>query len=252
MDCWLAAAPDAGAAPVVLVLQEAFGVNGHIKDVCRRLAEEGFVALAPELYHRQGQHLRFDYSDKAGFLGQLGALSNESIATDLRACLDFLPDLPTADPARVFCLGFCLGGFSALLASVRLPLSGAVSFYGAGVVRERDGIGYSPFLEELGEATCPLLLFFGERDVSIPEADRRALARCLEQGSVAHEILVFEGANHGFFCDERKVYHPAAAREAWAKTLDWLWELAAADKGQGEMERGPFAEDTLDTDRPLV
>lgn len=214
--------------PVVIVLQEAFGVNAHIKDICGRFAQAGYVAMAPELFHREGKHLHFEYSDKTGFLSQMEKLSNKSLLEDVRETMNFLHSLPDVDKKNVFTVGFCMGGFTSLLAATELTLRGAVAFYGAGVVHAREGIGYRPFLEKLPHVRCPLLLFYGEEDVSIPEADRHAMRAVLDEAHVPHEMIVFGGADHGFFCDERKVFDPKAASVAWKKTLSWMESLKSS------------------------
>lgn len=211
--------------PVVIVFQEAFGVNGHIRSICQRLAQEGFLAIAPELYHRQGKHLQFDYSDKSGFLSQMEKLSNTFLLEDTRATLEFLKSIPSADLQNVFTLGFCMGGFTSLLSATEFPLRGAVSFYGAGVVRERPGIGLKPFVSALSQSKAPLLMFFGEEDVSISESDRSAIHSVLSETHISHEMVVFGQADHGFFCDERKTFHHASATRAWEKTIFWLNHL---------------------------
>jgi carboxymethylenebutenolidase len=218
-------APEGGRHPVVIVLQEAFGVNHHIKDVCHRFAEQGFVALAPEIYHRKGHHITVPYSEREKIMPLLGTLTNDDLISDVRDVISFLPDLPNVDSSKVFTVGFCVGGFASLLCATELPLTGAISFYGGGVVRPREGFQIHPFLDKLGEVKTPLLLFFGEEDASIPESDRFEIRRVLDENHVPHEMIVFGEADHGFFCDERKTYHAKSSREAWAKTLDWIKRL---------------------------
>lgn len=213
-------------SPVVIVLQEAFGVNPHIKDVCRKLSQEGFLALAPELYHRTEKHLVIDYGEKDRIYPQLAKLSNKNILEDLQSVLDFLTELPTAEKENVFVLGFCIGGFAALLAATSLPLKGCISFYGAGVVRKREGIGVDPILKELSGSKCPLLLFYGEKDVSIPAADRYAIQAVLDDAHIPHTLQVFSDADHGFFCAERKVYHQPSSELAWERTLHFLKDIS--------------------------
>lgn len=219
------AAPPGEKVPVVIVIQEVFGVNDHIKNICRRLAEEGYLAMAPEIFHRTGTHITAPYGNREAIMPLLGQLTNEDLIADISAVISFLPELPNADHTRVFTLGFCVGGFASLLAPTKLNLNGAISFYGAGVVRPREGIKLTPFVEELSQVKCPLLMFFGEEDVSIPESDRFEIRRVLDENHVPHELFVFGGADHGFFCDERKTFHPESAARAWKKTLSWMDNL---------------------------
>lgn len=211
--------------PVVIVIQEIFGVNSHIKDVCRRFAREGYIAIAPEIFHRQGHHITAGYTEREAIMPLLRMISNDELVSDIRAVMNFLPELPNADTSKVFTVGYCVGGFAALLASTELPISGAVSFYGAGIVRPREGLKLFPFVEKLSETKCPLLLFFGEQDISITEGDRFELRRVLDENHVPHEMIVFGAADHGFFCDQRRTYHPESAKISWEKTLEWLRRL---------------------------
>ena len=219
------AAPEGKKCPVIIVLQEIFGVNSHIKDVCRRLAKEGFLAMAPEVFHREGNHITADYTERELIMPLFRLLTNESLISDVRDVINFLPKLASADIEKIFTLGFCVGGFAAVLAATELPLKGAVSFYGAGVVRPREGLKIGPYLDKLQEIKCPLLLFYGEKDVSIPESDRFELRRVLDKNHIPHEMVVLSHADHGFFCDERRTYHQGSAAEAWKKTLEWLRSL---------------------------
>lgn len=225
MDIFTCAPEGDQKLPVVVVLQEAFGVNHHIKNVCQRLAKEGFFVLAPELYHRVERHLTVSYTDRDKIFPLLQDLSNAKLLRDLEATIHFVWNLPRADIRNVFTLGFCMGGFTSLLAAIHFPLKGAISFYGSGVVSNRKGIGLSPILNELTGSKAPLLLFFGESDASIPESDRFAIRRVLDEAHVPHGMQVFGEADHGFFCDERKTYNQAAAKAAWKKALEWMRQL---------------------------
>lgn len=211
--------------PVVIVIQEIFGVNHHIKDICLRFARAGYIAIAPEIFHRKGKHITADYTEREAIMPLLRMISNDDLVSDIRAVMNFLPELPNADASKVFTVGYCVGGFAALLSATELPISGAVSFYGAGIVRKRDGLKLNPFVEKLSESKCPLLLFFGEKDISISEADRFEIRKILDENHVPHEMIVFGAADHGFFCDQRRTYHPESAKISWEKTLEWLRKL---------------------------
>lgn len=222
------AAPESagGKLPVMIVIQEIFGVNHHIKEVCRRFAREGCLAVAPEIFHRQGQHLTAPYGDREAIRPLLSSLTNETLISDVRDVMNFLSELPSADLRGVFTVGFCVGGFASVLAATELPLAGAISFYGAGVVRPREGILLRPYLDKLPDVKCPLLLFYGEKDASIPEEDRFEIRRVLDENHVPHEMIVYGEADHGFFCDERKSYAHDAAVDAWKKALAWTEKLS--------------------------
>jgi carboxymethylenebutenolidase len=225
MDIYVAAPETHSKQAVIIVLQEAFGVNSHIKDICQRFSQEGYLAVAPELFHRSARHLQIDYTDRKAFLPLLGELSNDDLLADIDSTIDFLQDLPSADTSQIFTIGFCMGGFASLLAATKFDLSGSISYYGAGVSRAREGIGLMPFTDNFSEITCPLLLFFGAGDASINQEDREKMKKALDKNSLQYEMEVFPGCDHGFFCDARKTFNQAFASESWKKTLQWLKDI---------------------------
>jgi len=206
----------------VLVLQEAFGVNAHILRVCERLAAAGYLAAAPELFHRTGRGVQFSYGDFEKVRPILGQLTNDKLLTDVRAAHEFLAGRPDVDPRRIAVIGFCLGGFATALAACHLHVAAAVSFYGGGLARARPGIGLTPLLEDLGNLSSPTLFIFGEKDQSIPPADVEAVRARLPAVGQPHEIIVYPDAGHGFCCDERPSYHAATAQAAWIRAAQWL------------------------------
>jgi carboxymethylenebutenolidase len=217
MDAYLARPTTQG--PGVVVIQEAYGVNEHIRDVCDRLAAAGYAALAPEIYHRRGAHLSVPYDTPAPAMAELALLTNDGLETDLAAALECLRGEDGVDPARVGLLGFCVGGFAAFLGACRLDPAATVAFYGGGIVRAREGMALEPVLAEADAIDTPLLCLFGSEDTSIPMADVEAIRQRLGVGC---EVHVYEGAKHAFFNDRRQNFHPAAAADAWKRTLDWF------------------------------
>lgn len=222
MAGFFALPPGGEECPGVVVLQEAFGVNDHIRDVCRRLAAEGCAALAPELYHRAGPHRVFDYGDFGAVRPLLNDLSNDGLETDLEAAIGFLRGEPRVEKSLVSAVGFCVGGFVAFLTACRTDVAASVCFYGGGIVRRRPGARMTPLLAEAGRIRCPVLGLFGGDDASIPAEDVAALSDRLAALGKPAEIVTYPGAGHGFFCDRRDSYRPEAAKEAWRRTLAWL------------------------------
>jgi carboxymethylenebutenolidase len=211
----------ADRAPALIVAQEAFGVNGHIKEVCRRFAREGYVALAPDLYHRSGELLTYGYDDPAR-REPFSALTNAGITSDIEAALAHLATLPAADRNRAGIVGYCVGGFVAFLAACRTDVATAVCFYGGGIVNRREGLKLEPVLTEADMIKVPILCLFGEKDTSIPPEEVRAIEASLARQPREHEVVVYPGAGHGFFCDERAAYDRDAAEDAWRRTRAWL------------------------------
>ncbi len=218
------AAPAARGTPRrgVVLLHEAYGVNAHVLRLCDRLAAAGYVAAAPELFHRSGAARSFGYEDFASARPILTALTNDQIVSDARAAVGFLAARSDVNRRQLVALGFCLGGFAAALAACHLPLAAAVAFYGGGLTRQRPGFALRPLLDDLAGLGCPALFIFGADDENIPPADIETLRRRLEALGKPHEIVVYPGARHGFFCEDRKSYNVTAAESAWKKTRAWL------------------------------
>ncbi len=222
MDAWLVAPASPGPHAALVVVQEAFGVNAHIRDVCRRFAAAGYVALAPEIFHRAGTGIEIPYADMPPAMVQLALLTNAGLEQDLAAALAHLRESRDVDAARVGVVGFCVGGFAAFLAASRLDPAATVSLYGGGIVRPRPGLALTPLLDEADGIRAPLLCLFGSEDGGIPPADVEAIRARIDGLAEPHEVVVYEGAKHAFFCDMRPAYHPTAAQAAWERTLAWF------------------------------
>jgi carboxymethylenebutenolidase len=210
-----------GPFPALVIAMEAFGVNTHIQDVCRRFAREGYAALAPDMYHRTGRMLTYAYDDPKR-REAFSALTNAGIETDVKAALAHLGGAAKVDAGRIGIIGFCVGGFMAFLAACRTNVATAVCFYGGGIVNLREGLKLEPLLSEADNIKVPILCLFGEKDTSIPPAEVEAIRKRLAMQPREHEVFVYPGAEHGFFCDERGSFKPDAAADAWQRTLRWL------------------------------
>ena len=201
--------------PVVIVLQEAFGVNHHIRAVCDRLSDEGFIAAAPELFHREGRHLEVAYSDRDKIMSLLKKLTNDSILSDVRETINFLEREMGIDTRKMNTLGFCVGGFASTLCATKLSVNKMVSFYGAGMVHSREGIGLKPIINSLKEIKSPCLFFYGEQDSSISPEERELIKQKLKESKVKFEMKSFPSSGHGYFCDERGSYNAEDAKSSW-------------------------------------
>lgn len=222
MDIFVAAPSGTTKAPVVIVIMEAFGVNAHIQDVCNRLADEGFLAAAPDIYHRFGRRIEVPYGERKDIMPLLGRLTNDAIIKDVRNTINFLEDVAAADTKTVHTLGFCVGGFCSVLAATKLNIKKMISFYGGGMVRHREGISLTPILDEMKSIKSKCLFFFGGKDASITDEDIKAIESKLESSKVSFEVDIFPLSDHGFFCNERKSYNEQDARTAWEKSLKFL------------------------------
>ena len=221
MDAYQVVLDGASKAPAILVMMEAFGVNSHIRDICRRFAREGYVALAPDMYHRTGKMLTYAYDDPKR-REPFSVITNAGIESDIRAALAHLGGLPQVDAQRIGVVGFCVGGFMAFLAACRTDVATAICFYGGGIVNPREGLKLEPLLSEADRIKVPVLCLFGDKDASIPPSDVKAIRARLGMQPREHEVIVYPGAEHGFFCDERPSYKADAAADAWQRTVRWL------------------------------
>jgi carboxymethylenebutenolidase len=196
--------------PAVIVVQEWWGLNDHIKDVARRFAAEGYVAIAPDLYSRfQNEVVPNTNPKRAGEL--MGRLKQEDGLNDLNATVAYLKSVPEVDPGRIGVTGFCMGGsYALMLPCVNNEIKAAVPFYGQ--VPNPD--------TPLQKLACPVLYIYGEEDGWITKADVQRLAAALKKYNKPGEIKTYPGAPHAFFNDTRKdVYKPAEAKDAWTRTL---------------------------------
>jgi carboxymethylenebutenolidase len=221
LHCFIPDAPP-GRLPAIIVLQEAFGVNPHMKRVCRRIAEAGYAAFSPELFHRSGRGLEFGYDEFPRIRPIFAALTNAMILEDLQAAYAHVAKRPDVDPARIASWGFCMGGWASAFAACELPLAAAVSFYGGGMVNPRPGIGFTPILDRFSSIGCPLLLVYGGLDQGIPPADIEAVKARLTSLGKEFEVEIYPDGGHGFFCEDRAAYERPSAEAAWTRATGWL------------------------------
>jgi carboxymethylenebutenolidase len=219
MRMYVARPAGAAAARGLLVMQEAFGVNAHIRDVTERFAREGFLAVAPELYHRTGAGFEGRYDDFGSAEVHLKGLRDPNLEADFRAAYDWLRANGLASSCPIAAIGFCMGGRAAVLAGITLPLECAVSFYGGGIAPNPRTPG---FLNRISDLRSPVLLFWGGRDQHIPADQRGAVTDALKAARKNYVNVEFSEADHGFFCDARPSYNPVAAAQAWPLTLAFL------------------------------
>jgi carboxymethylenebutenolidase len=212
------AEPDGDPRGGVVVVQEAFGLTPHIVDITRRLAAEGWLAIAPALFHRQGAPV-FDYGDYAALGPVIQQLTGPGIVADIEATIaEFAArGIPAA---RTGVVGFCMGGSVALLAASSLPVGAAVTFYGGGLTEGRFGL--PSLLEQAPNLRAPWLGLYGDLDAGIPVEQVEALREATAMAAVPTEVVRYAGAEHGFNCNDRASFHPEAAADAWARMLAWF------------------------------
>jgi carboxymethylenebutenolidase len=225
MPAYLVRPQAPGRYPAIVVVMEAFGLNGHIKNVAERLAKEGYVTLAPDLYHRVSPNTVVGYDNLPEAIRLLTSLKDEDVVADMAAGIGFLQSQADVLPDRIGVTGFCMGGRITFLTACRNPaVKAAVPFYGGGiasVMNPSDSAAKAP-LEYAADLRAPMLLFFGENDPFIPLEEVRRIEQRLKELGKQAEVVVYPGAPHGFFCDERDSYRPEAAQDAWRRMLDFF------------------------------
>ncbi len=212
--------PDGKPLGAVIVVQEAFGVNDYIQDVTRRFAAQGYRAVAPALFHRAGGGTA-PYTDFTKVMPLFKGVTDDAILMDVDATLAHLHGEGFRD-AQIAIVGFCMGGRVTFLVATRRSLGAAVGFYGGAIVAARRP-GFGPLIGDTAKLATPWLGLFGDADASIPVEDVEVLRETLAREAKPPTLIVrYPGAEHGFHCDRRASYDEPAAKDGWARTLDWL------------------------------
>jgi carboxymethylenebutenolidase len=212
LRAWLAAPPGTPRGAIVVV-QEIFGVNSHIRSVTDGYAAEGYVAIAPSLFDRvrMGIELGYTQADVQEGFGYVQQLKPEQTLADLSAALAVVKHA-----GRVGMVGYCWGGRMTYVSACELPLACAVSYYGGGIVQCLDK-----------KPKCPIMYHFGELDTHIPLTDVEKIKAANPEG-IFH---VYAGAGHGFNCDQRSSYNPQAAALARERSLAFFARYLAGASG---------------------
>lgn len=209
------ALPEKGEGPGLLLIQEIFGVNPHIRKVAAEWAKEGYVVLAPDLFHRLWPRVELGYTgtDREKALDYYKRFDENQGLVDLQAALQTLRNLPQVK-GGVAALGFCLGGKLAYRLAARTNLDAAVCYYGGGIDKH---------LEEAGQIHCPVLFHFAEQDKNIPISAVEALMTTLANNQQEDaRVFVYENADHGFNCEARASYNQRACLLAKSRSVQML------------------------------
>jgi carboxymethylenebutenolidase len=208
-----------GNFPIVVVIQEIFGVHEHIRDVVRRLAKQGYYAIAAELYARQGDVSK--YSEIKDIIQNVvSKVPDDQVMSDLDSVVDFARSLGKADLSRLGVTGFCWGGRATWLYAAHNPkVRAAVAWYGLLAEPMWDKKATSVFAQ-LPKVKVPVLAYFGEKDSFIPQTDVEKLRAAIK--GTASQAKVYPGVEHGFNADYRPSYNAEAAKDAWAGMLAWF------------------------------
>ena len=218
MDAYLAL-PPAARGPGLLLLQEIFGVNPHIRGVADQYALAGFTVLAPDLFWRQAPHVELDYvgADRERALALMRTVTRDDAVSDMRAAVAALRGRPECS-GRVGAIGYCMGGRLAFTAAALCEVDAAVCYYGGGIATQLD---LAPRI------AVPVQFHHAEQDASIPPDAVAAVQAAIaaSPGAAQAEFHHYPGAQHGFNCWARAAYHPASAALALGRSVAFLAQL---------------------------
>ena len=218
-----------GKLPLVLVVQEIFGVHEHIKDVCRRLAKLGYFAIAVDLYHRQGDVTKFTDNQEI-FAKVVNHVPDSQVMSDLDAAVVYAASTGKADTSRLGITGFCWGGRITWTYCVHNPrVKAGVAWYGRLVAPSKAPLQPAYPVELAPHLKVPVLGLYGGEDASIPVAHVEQMRGALKSaGNAASEIVVYDGAPHAFYADYRPNYRKEAAEDGWKRMQAWFRKYGVA------------------------
>lgn len=211
----------AGKFPVVIVIPEIWGMHAYIKDVVRRFAKRGFLAITFEPYARTGGVLHIEHRD--ALLKVVNAVPDEQVMADLDAIVAHAKKLPEARADRIGVTGFCRGGlYTLLFAAHSADLKAAVAWYGQIKPAKTAGVRTAGPLDVAAQIQAPVLGLYGEADQGIPVADVKEMESALKAAGKTAEFILYRDAPHAFHADYRPSYRENAAKDAWARCLAWF------------------------------
>lgn len=213
--------------PVVLVVQEIFGVHEHIKDICRRFGKLGFLAIAPEMYARQGDVSKL--TDFQEILKIVGKVPDSQVMADLDATVAYAATTGKADVAKLSVTGFCWGGRVVwMYAAHNSKLKAGVAWYGRLIGAPGEMTPKHP-LDVAKDLKAPVLGLYGAKDRGIPLDSVEKMREALKAvGNTKSRIDVYQEADHGFHADYRPTYHDSSAKDGWQKPQAWFKQNGAA------------------------
>lgn len=221
IDAYLAEPAKEGKFPAVIVIQEIFGVNIHIREVAEKFAKEGYVAIAPALYQRTAPGFEAKYTPEDIQRGRSykEQTTAEEILSDIQAAIIYLRTLSNVQKDAIGLIGFCFGGHVVYLAATLPDIKVTACFYGGGITNSTPG-GGEPTITLTSKIKAPIYAFFGSEDQGIPLEHTEQIEAELKKHQIPHKIFRYEGAGHGFFCNHRASYNPEAAADAWQQVLE--------------------------------
>ncbi len=218
-----------GKLPLVLVVQEIFGVHEHIKDVCRRLAKLGLFAISVDLYHRQGDVTKFTDNQEI-FAKVVNHVPDSQVMSDLDSAVVYADSTGRADTGRLGVTGFCWGGRLTWTYCVHNPkVKAGVAWYGRLVAPAKAPLQPAYPVELAPHLKVPVLGLYGGEDASIPVANVEQMRAVLKgAGNTVSEIVLYDGAPHAFYADYRPSYRKEAAEDGWKRMQAWFRKYGVA------------------------
>jgi carboxymethylenebutenolidase len=221
-----------GSSPGIVLVQEVFGIDAHIREMTERFAGEGFVVLAPDLYSREGvpgpkptPQIPEPIWSMDEVRAAVSSLPDRRVLGDLEGALGHLAADPSVDAKRLAAVGFCMGGnYAYLLGCASRRVSAVVDFYGRFIYRELSPNKPIQPLELALNLSCPMLVIFGERDPSITAEDIERFRKVMNQFARDVTIVTFPSVGHGFMNDRRRSYDRDTAKGAWNLAVEFLRE----------------------------
>lgn len=215
MQAYVATPSGNGPFPGLILFQEAFGVNAHIRDMANRFAEQGYVTIAPELFHRTAEvGYEGSYANFSSVASHYQAVTTATLEADTRAAWDWLTQNTLVKKDALACIGYCMGGRACFFANTIFPFKAAISYYGGGIAQE--------LATSADKLHAPMLFFWGGQDTHITPEHVNTVTTELTKAGKKYTNVVFSYAGHAFFCDARPSYNAEAAADAWPLTLAFL------------------------------
>ena len=211
MEAYVAPIPPVARGGVI-VLQEAYGVNAYIRRVADRIASQGYIVIAPELFHRTSPGFETNEAPLDQIMPLIQALKVDEIEKDAKAARSWLAAQQSIGD-NLGVVGFCMGGRSAFIANSSLPFRAAVSLYGGGI---------ADLLDRVPRLSAPMLFFWGGADARIPRETWSKIPAALDAAGKEHVDVEFSGALHAYLTDDRPVYHQSAAELTWPLILNFF------------------------------
>ena len=206
------ARPSEQPKAAIIVFQEIFGVNSHIRDVADRFAKLGYLAIAPDLFHRQIVGFESDYKDTAKPFELMKNYSSAEMAEDINESYNWLKNELGSD--NIATIGYCMGGMVSFLANALVPLKAAISYYGP----------IPKIIEQAKNQHGPLLMFWGGKDEHLGREAPHKSAEALDKAGKIYTNAIFSEADHGFNCDQRESYNEPASKQSWVLVEEFLAE----------------------------